>query len=701
MSVYFSSYSYKNSDFGKNNGSILDIKLSGGIEPYTVVWSGSNNYHTTPVDGSPSTDLINLPPGTYSGFVIDNLHVSGTTEIEIKEKENLILDTSIIDNSCSTGGCSCKIAVIGFTHESVNFRYDLYKDDIKVDYYTGKTGDEYHIFTGICSNSTYKVVGYETSEIIYQYNHSINDCETGEVTTTNPDEILNSWTHASLFTPAKLNGKPLGLNPDGTVNSGDPSVYLYTGSSNYKGVHNYIMNEGDNSGTTSPVINDFYYNSYINKFVTYQTRCQSGFVTVDTITTYVDGEGWVTINPTLNQGIIGNPRIDSINNNPQYWSTSLLSNTSTLMTINDSNIVIHGKDIVTTYGQPTFLYNKLNANMFAGFISTCKYTNYVHEVTFTSMATDNDTIGIVLCWFRDDDGYFGAKGISHNISMLMNRGSDTNNILINYNNTTNLGVNEGITGSSIYSFTDGINYSSRILKRDFISGNTVIGSGNWNEGTSTYVSYRTKITRSGTYGQLFKIEFTDSMAQYFYGTKHLGDSNPYNNNYKIEFDLTDKSTWVDAPNYAEGTELNKFLGSQSYGYFSTSQSNSTFYDIKFNGLQDNVTPTIVTELSTLSGESINYINSTEPTPSGQISGQCITITPICSSSFNKISETPVQSELFIDIVDTSNTLSNCFIITPLIINDPCPTIETTSCGCPCADCDHSIRIDIKKKNTDS
>jgi uncharacterized protein (TIGR02145 family) len=71
---------------------------------------------------------------------------------------------------------------------------------------------------------------------------------------------------------------------------------------------------------------------------------------------------------------------------------------------------------------------------------------------------------------------------------------------------------------------------------------------------------------------------------------------------------------------------------------------------------------------------------------------CESILDICDTNFSS----PMQPTLYIDVVDETNTTSPCFSITPIVISDPCPTIETTICGCPCADCDNSIRIDIKK-----
>jgi len=63
--------------------------------------------------------------------------------------------------------------------------------------------------------------------------------------------------------------------------------------------------------------------------------------------------------------------------------------------------------------------------------------------------------------------------------------------------------------------------------------------------------------------------------------------------------------------------------------------------------------------------------------------------------FNDMSD----NDVYIDILDNNNNISTCFEISTNIIDDPCPSGETTVCGCEIDDSslDKSIKIDIKKK----
>ena len=290
---YFSSYKYKNSDYGLHNGEVKDIVLGDGSGPFTVKWVGSNGYASPTYTGNPSTDLTGLSAGTYTGTTIAS-GLTGTTILTIKEKVQVVMTTEVTDDSCKNGGCSCKIKVTDFVHDVNNFRYELYADNVLTKTYDGVIGGEVHEFSGLCSDIQYKIVGYETDETYYAYSH-VNGCDTGIETITDPVDILSKWHRVSPYAPhridtlgtkwyndsikgktltdlqlEKIRYQPSGLQPDGTIITNDPKYWLYTGGTSdygsyYSGTTNKSAAEGDDigidRGSADKHIGCFYYNT--------------------------------------------------------------------------------------------------------------------------------------------------------------------------------------------------------------------------------------------------------------------------------------------------------------------------------------------------------------------------------------------------------------------------------------------------------
>jgi hypothetical protein len=698
MNPYFASYNYKNSDFNSNNGSILDIVLSGGTSPYSVHWTGPSGFTSGPYTTNPSSDLINLSPGIYSGTVIDNISSSGVTKVEIKNKTKVTIGTSMVNDSCLSGGCSCEMAVTGFTHDVSKFKYDLYHLGNIVNTYTGLTGNEYHVFSGLCSYPPYNIIGYETEDIYYSY-YNNTTCQTTDVNlgnTNNPDDILSGWTRVAPFAPSVLENLltsttiKSGLQPDGSVLSGDPTVYLYTGSTLYKGAHNITMSEGDDIGWNGGGANAasypycFYFNTVINKFVISLPEVGATIF------------HWTTIFPTENQGINGNPTAaKDMTNFGSNWSTDGFEDSYDFTISGANNTVVLASDKIQSPNNKV-LQSNLNTNGFSGFISECGYINYTHEITVSSTYPDNDYLGIILCWFRDDLGNYGPPGLSHNItlSMVRNYIVQNYNVRISYNDVYQyFGATSDI--SSVNSFTDGHgNYNGTIIQLDGdpITGSTnpstpITGATSSGNNWDVNGAIRIRITRSGSYGQFFKIEFTDTMG--ITGKIPLGSDNPYNPNYEINFDLGDSNTWVNKPSYAVGDELNKFLGTQSYGYWAMSQEHARFYDLVFSGSQSNVYPMFIDGITGLTGsETINI---------GDSYGSCSDVLDICSTYFTDINQfnLSIDSES-IKPLDNYGLTSTTYNIFSTIIDNPCPIGNELQCGCEEIS-KNSLKIYIKSK----
>ena len=667
--AYFKKYKFSNSEYNTNSGKIFDIELSGGTAPYTVNWYGPSGYTSGPYTTNPSTDLNNLAPGIYTGFVSDALAATGKTIVEIDRNNQLILSASVTDYSCVTGGGNtCKIKVNSFQHTRNCFRYELYKDLTLVQTYSGCTGDEIYEFSGL-TDDNYTVKAIESSDVIYYYKFT-SGCTDEDISignTTNPDDVVSGWTRFSFFSEGVSGMLPItktGLRPNGYITSGDSTCYFYTGNTNpyYLGEFNLLMNEGDDvgpSGATLTLDKKFYYNSYINKFI----------VCFDVAGASI--YKWATFNPTNDLDLSGNPTTTTYLTTATNWSTSALT-TNQFTISGDSNIVVSATTkIMDAGGVPKMINCSNNSAVFNGFYSPCEYLNYVHEVTLGSTDNDDDNIGIVLAAFKDTEGIYGVKDITYTIIAAPN--ISAHRVGIYYN-----------AGQSAYAFNDGSTGFSTSL---IISNNSPFLTGFFNYDVQGNVRFR--ITRSGNSGELFSIEMTDTMGNtgstQTKAKKNIGQSNPYNPAYTINFSLLDKSTWVNAPAYAVGSELTKFLGSQKYGYATQSQANSQFFDITFSGQQTN----IIAVENVENGDNISITLETSTT----YTGSCYNCITVCDGNFTKQTIDNVSTNIQI-ISDNGNDLSQCFIITPEIICDPKPEYEQTNCGCDIVGEDSALSLCI-------
>ena len=618
------------------NGSITNLSVSGGTPPYVVsltypigtVLSGNN--------------FTNLCPGLYTATTIDSIGTTENAYITITDLNSGALTAGTIDNSCVYNiNEFCSIEVSGFTHSSDNFMYLLYKDNNLYQTYEGGVGDENYIFTNLTTGN-YTLTAYDGySATLQSETPQLCDCIHGYTldSSTVFGQSINTYSglstnqmvsdfrrfnlyNLSYFAFGTLQGPHTlppfntnpngivfesGIEPDGTIRVDDPYVWLYTGETStrktentvdwYLGEFNLPMEDGDNVGpagyTLLTDIGKFYYNTYIKKFVFLANS--------DVFSGTFPPDAWVTINATANRGqnllpiaINNNNAGLSITGSAAYNSiivtpTAQVGYTPTGTTMD----VISWNDLGSgAYGlrlslnsQPTFL------------VSKCKYLNYVHKLSLGSSDTDNDTIGVILATFIDDNGLYSPKGTPHYLTLQFSNSSSIYNyaVSVQYNGFSNAAYSFRLSGRTTvdcgYETTNGCSssvnnptpitgISSTILINDYSKSPFSLGS-YAGQGT-TYL----RIERSGMLGEKFNIKMTDLIT-----SADVGTSVSYNPDYEISFNLLDKKTWVgnngSAEYYATEQDLYKFLGSQSFGYFRSSQPNSYFYNISFTGVQSN------------------------------------------------------------------------------------------------------------------
>ena len=263
-------------------------------------------------------------------------------------------------------------------------------------------------------------------------------------------------------------------------------------------------------------------------------------------------------------------------------------------------------------------------------LSPCEYLDYTSEITYGNSGTTHNTSGIVLAAKTDDKGYYGPKGVTHMLTLefyrtsgmtvYYNRGQDAysfqrklygstistvrptvdappyTDMLLDVN-TEYVGLVKPKTPKSKWPFasgakTDDLKYSPTSppssAYRQFES--KVLGTNGPYAAEHPMASQgyiRIKVTRSGTLGEYFKIEATRTMGNNGEGELQdqasvgVGEPNPYNVDFQLQFSLLDSSTWsgdlYSAPGWVEGNELSKFLGGVKIGYISDSYSTCWFH----------------------------------------------------------------------------------------------------------------------------
>jgi hypothetical protein len=91
---------------GADNGSIA-VAISGGVAPYTLVWSGDNGFTST------ASTIINLPPGSYTLEVTDSGTCTETVIYTLTEPDALTITGDVTDILCggeATGAINITVA---------------------------------------------------------------------------------------------------------------------------------------------------------------------------------------------------------------------------------------------------------------------------------------------------------------------------------------------------------------------------------------------------------------------------------------------------------------------------------------------------------------------------------------------------------------------------------------------------------------
>jgi hypothetical protein len=612
-------------------GSITNVTISGGTPPYIL-----KVRYPDGTLGRAGNNFTNLCAGQYTATTQDASLSSTTSFITILPLTAGTLTAGIEDDSCLYNiNQFCSIRVSGFTHTSDNFTYLLYKDTNLYDSYIGKTGEESHLFSNL-THGNYTITAYDGNSSSYKSEKTeLCTCLNGytldssvvykKVTNTftglTPSDIVGDWRRFNVFNNHRIvfrtgvgphtlppfNSNPdaivfeTGLKPDGTFNSDDPYTWFYTGETStrktentvdwYLGEYNLDMEDGDNVGpagyTTTADVGKFYFNTVINKFVV-------RYEVANTINT------WFTINATQNRGQNVLPISTAgrgayiLTGSSAYQSVSVPSTANMGYTPTGTTMdVVQWNNLVSTSDAGVIL--NTNSNKTVLLASTCKYLNYVHQMSLGSQSADDDSIGVILATFIDSDGLYGPPGIPHMLSLKFNNAglsSSAVNIEFNSNEnevyafrqegrrTVNCGYEtpQGCTSTSVdYPITG---YSTTILKNNY--DKSPFTQNDYNVQGTTFL----RIERSGNLGEKFNIKMTDALV-----AADVGTATSFNSDYEIDFNLLDKSTWVgndaSAPYFAEEKDLYRFLGSQSIGYLQRSQPDSLFYNISFTGTQSN------------------------------------------------------------------------------------------------------------------
>tara|TARA_R110000787_G_scaffold1058_4_gene3871 strand:- start:9757 stop:13716 length:3960 start_codon:yes stop_codon:yes gene_type:complete len=118
------------------------------------------------------------------------------------------------------------------------------------------------------------------------------------------------------------------------------------------------------------------------------------------------------------------------------------------------------------------------------------------------------------------------------------------------------------------------------------------------EDLSTQGIIKVRVSRTGSMGQQFKIQMTETMglrSVFSNSTKVLGDENLFNPLYEINFDINNITTWsgstTSAPEWVTTTsDLQRFLGGGRIGYL-VEKYNGIVYGLGFTGISANYSVT--------------------------------------------------------------------------------------------------------------
>ena len=635
---------------GSCNGSIVTAQVSASTSttpPYLVSWSGTNSGYT-----ATTFDITNLCADDYVATLTDVTGATATTSITISAFTVPSISARLSNDDCILDpNKRGEITIDSSTTTTPSYLYELRKNNKLLDTYYGTTANTTHTFSDI-ENGMYSITVMEEKILTYTeepapsgctpYNYNDNATAYGWNLVT---VIGNTWENyipnapfhlpfSSTWGPATGGTKiyyEAGMLQDGTIDSANPYVWFYTGTTSsrmtdtgqdwYVGVSALTKEEGNNwvgpdIARTTANIGKFYYNSFINKFE-YLWYSYAGVIS------------WVTYDPRVNYGKPGNPRASNLTGGTS--GTTLMDLSPIDVTINASNVVVAASSIYPDGGTLGKLYSHSNNSQITGMLSKCLYNNYSWQTSFNA-TDDDDSIYIILASFRDDDAKYGPSGVTHSLYIQFNGttgnitigteadssayglGQDNNSPFRNCQHGSGCTtVNPYYAKSTLATFDDYLT--------PFSAGTTWLPRG----------SVRMKVNRSGTTGENFHIQFTETMGTGASATILIGDDNAYNAKYDINFNLLDKTTWsgnsfsaYDSYSWLDKYSLCKYLGSRKIGYAQKSQAQTSWYHIQFTGspsqqniiapLCDNTDgPSTTVQITATTGTTTNIIETNDRT----------------------------------------------------------------------------------------
>lgn len=588
------------------NGSIIQSNVTGGTAPYSVSWSGVSGYNSN------TFDIYNLCPGIYTATITDSLSITGSTTFIVSGLTEPAIVVGLSDSSCVLDPNSLGTIVVNdSTTETSAYRYELRKDNKLVETHYGTTADTTHTFTGI-ENGMYTVCVVEARPSTITTSPANTACtytdfnDGGQYSGIGVTTAFQTWesfvpnapnqlSFAAGIGPNEFGSSTIifksGLSPTGHIHTSNPYVWFYTGTTAtrktnnaknwYLGASAFTSNEGGDYGPTLacsyPNVGYFYYNTYLNKFLSWEHS--------------IGGTcRWVTFDPRRDYGRYGNP-IASSGVTGTTYGPSISALTSSDYTVNSAGNVQVSTAVVTGDVNKFYYGASANNGISTGLLSMCAYNNYTWETTFRA-TSDNDAIALVLAALRDDEGSYGPSGVTHTLSMVMStNGAEASLSIRNnlYNSAYAFNLNDTL---EIPNCEGGCSTSAPYYGKTTILKNTgtkLPFSGTSSSEWANQGSIRTKIVRYGMFGEFFDIQFSDTMGATFGGgiRKANGVANPYNSDYNISLNLLDKTTWSgnseSAPTWVAQYSLCKFLGSQRIGFLQNSQPTLGYYHIQFSG----------------------------------------------------------------------------------------------------------------------
>ena len=599
---------------GSCNGSIIGANISASTNsaPYLVSWSGTNTLYT-----ADTFDISNLCADDYVATITDYTGATATTTITLSAFTVPSITASLTNNDCVLDpNKKGVITVSDSTTTTPTYTYELRKNNKLLDIYYGDTGNTRHAFSGV-ENGLYTVTVMEEKVIDYDtrpaqsgctaYNFNDNGAAYGWLL---PNIIGNTWENFLPRAPFQLYFQntwgpatggsiyyEVGLLPDGTIDTDNPYVWFYTGDTInrktdlgqdwYLGVSaltraDGTIEEGDNNvgpdiTRNSANIGKFYYNSILNKFEFLWPA-------------YGSVISWVTYDPRENYGIPGNPKTSNLTGATSGFSIANVVSGDVTVDPSSGNVAqFTGIYPDSGTNGKFFASSTANNSSAGGMLSLCSYNNYSWQTSFRATA-DNDSLYIFLAAFRDDTAKYGPSGVTYTLYLQAN--GTTGNISI--------GHNAGMSGYGLkrdgYQFRNCYQGACTTVNpnagkitlatySDYLTPFSA-STGAWNN----MGAVRVKINRSGTTGEHFHIQFTETMGGAAGATRSVGQSNGYNPRYDINFNILDRTTWsgnsfsaYDDYDFMDRYDLCKFLGSKRIGYGQASQPSLSFYHITFTG----------------------------------------------------------------------------------------------------------------------